>query len=482
MTAFKAPSRSFGNLGAETAADIIETATDIALIVDGDGIILDLAFQPPNLSVELTGQGAWIGRSWSETVTVESRTKVAALLQEAANGRKPGWRHLNHQSNRGVDFPILYSAVRLERANNIVALGRDLRPIAQMQQKLVEAQMSMERDYARLRQVEARYRSLFQLSSEPALIVDTSGYKVIEANPAAVKLFGGNPKRIIGRYFPEGFDAGSTERLEALLAGLRSGVGGEVSARLADGDTNVLVTASSFRQDVSSMILIGIRRTAGPTPQIPVSNAELFALAQYAPDAMVVTDRDARIITGNAAFIEMSQSAGEHNIRGEDLERWLGRPGIDLKVLVANLRQNQSIFLFSTILRGEHGITADVEVSAVPLSEDKTTNFGFTIRDVGRRLSGNEVAKHELPRSAVQLTELIGRVPLKDLIQQTTDAIERLCIEAALKLTGNNRAAAAELLGVSRQGLYVKLRHLGIADSSDEHEGSEQAGPESGSV
>ena len=62
----------------------------------------------------------------------------------------------------------------------------------------------------------------------------------------------------------------------------------------------------------------------------------------------------------------------------------------------------------------------------------------------------------------------------KDIVRETTDVIERLCIEAALGLTSNNRASAAEMLGVSRQSLYVKLRRFGIADPSDEIEDSEQ--------
>ena len=45
--------------------------------------------------------------------------------------------------------------------------------------------------------------------------------------------------------------------------------------------------------------------------------------------------------------------------------------------------------------------------------------------------------------------------------------IEQLCIEAALELTGDNRASAAEMLGLSRQSLYVKLRRYGLADDAD---------------
>jgi DNA-binding NtrC family response regulator len=59
-------------------------------------------------------------------------------------------------------------------------------------------------------------------------------------------------------------------------------------------------------------------------------------------------------------------------------------------------------------------------------------------------------------------TDRVGSAPLRDLVRESTDQIERLCIEAALKLTGGNRASAAELLGLSRQSLYVKLARYGI--------------------
>jgi len=43
--------------------------------------------------------------------------------------------------------------------------------------------------------------------------------------------------------------------------------------------------------------------------------------------------------------------------------------------------------------------------------------------------------------------------------------IERLCIEAALELSGDNRASAAEILGLSRQSLYAKLNRHGLAET-----------------
>ncbi len=68
-------------------------------------------------------------------------------------------------------------------------------------------------------------------------------------------------------------------------------------------------------------------------------------------------------------------------------------------------------------------------------------------------------------KSLEQIIELIGRVSLKDLVREATDVIERLSIEAALTMTGDNRASAAEVLGVSRQSLYVKMRRHGLLEA-----------------
>jgi transcriptional regulator PpsR len=105
-----------------------------------------------------------------------------------------------------------------------------------------------------------------------------------------------------------------------------------------------------------------------------------------------------------------------------------------------------------------------VEISAVAVPDGEEPCCGFTIRDVGQRLSSERRASAERPRSVEQLTELVGRVPLKDLVRESTDMIERLCIEAALELTNDNRASAAEILGLSRQSLYAKLHRHGLAD------------------
>jgi transcriptional regulator PpsR len=149
---------------------------------------------------------------------------------------------------------------------------------------------------------------------------------------------------------------------------------------------------------------------------------------------------------------------------GQSLDRWLGRTGVDLNVLLTNLRQRKVVKLFATALRGEYGTTAEVEISASLYTDHEQPTFAFFIRDVGRRLSADKSQSGQLPKSVEQLTQQVGRVSLKELVRQSTDLIESLCIEKALELTGDNRASAAELLGLSRQSLYAKLHRYKLGD------------------
>ena len=242
--------------------------------------------------------------------------------------------------------------------------------------------------------------------------------------------------------------------------------------RLGGGKRAFKLSASLFRQEASSLYLVRLAPQDAEEAAAAPSNvqSQMLRLLESAPDAFVVTGTDGQILAANRAFLDLAQLASEEQTRDESLERWLGRPGVDLNVLVANLRQHGSVRLFATTLRGEYGTSTEVEISAVAVNNSDQPCFGFTIRNVGRRLASDASARRELPRSVEQLTELVGRVSLKDLVREATDVIERLCIEAALELTGDNRASAAEMLGLSRQSLYVKLRRYGLGDLATEPE------------
>lgn len=461
---FERPELFLAGLDAETAASLISAAADVALILDEAGVIQDMAFG--NDELKKHGQLDWLGKPWLQTVTAESQPKVAEMLKEAELGDSTKWRHVNHPSADGADLAFLYSVVPVNRASgrkHAIAFGRDLRSQVVLQQRLVSAQLSMERDYWRLRHVETRYRLLFQVAAEAVLILDATTEKLEEANPAAYKLLG-EKARQVGWVMTQSLDALSIPAVQQLFSSLRtSGRAEPITVCFGDAPEVFTLSGSLFRQENSTHLLVRI------TPLKPASGASdsaatkmLMSAIDSAPDAFVVTDVQGHVLSVNRAFLELTQLASEELVRGESLQKWLGRSGVDLNILISNLRQRGTLRLFATTLRGEYGSTSEVEISAVSITTGSQPCLGFTIRDVGRRLSNDALTTKELPRSAGQMTELVGRIPLRDIVRETTDLIEQLCIEAALELTGDNRAAAAEMLGLSRQSLYVKLKRFGI--------------------
>jgi DNA-binding NtrC family response regulator len=53
--------------------------------------------------------------------------------------------------------------------------------------------------------------------------------------------------------------------------------------------------------------------------------------------------------------------------------------------------------------------------------------------------------------------------PFKDIVKRQTQAVEREIIERALAQNDGNITKTAEKLGLSRKGLQLKLKELGIA-------------------
>jgi transcriptional regulator PpsR len=477
------PKSSLGALNPWDAAKLIAAAADVTLILDSDGLIRDAAFSGDLLTDDDCAR--WIGRPWVDTVTSESRPKVEELLREAAEKLTPRWRHVNHFSAqpRGVSLPIRYCALQVGQKGRIVALGRDLRAMAQLQQRLYDAQLSLEMEYSRLRLAETRYRLLFEVASEAVAVADAATLKIVEANPSAVRLIGRTEKRIIGRSVLELFDSAASAEVQAMFAAVRlSGRAGEGAWRLGDRAVEVTVAATLFRQDALSNILIRLTPVHPDSAMqaLPKAKSAFLRMIEKLPDGFIVTGPDWRILAANAAFLEMANLGNEDQARAESLDRFIGGDGVAFSVLTAHLRENGLVRNFSTTIHGESGASEEVEITAVATPAEDKAYFGFTIRPVRGRLAPPAQARLGAPRSVEQLTELVGRVSLKDIVRESTDIIEQLAIKAALQLTGDNRASAADMLGMSRQSLYVKLRRHSLGDLDPDPGPDSEPEPEQG--
>jgi transcriptional regulator PpsR len=465
---------TIGPLKPDDASRLIEAAADVALVLDADGTVRDLTFRDSSLEGAMKDAASWRGRKLTDMLSGESRPKAAALLDAAVNDRDPHVRHLNHPATAGSEIAIEYAAIRSRQGGPIIAFGRDLRPIAALQQRLLDAQQAISRDYAALRQAQARYRLLFDTAPEPLIVLDAQSMRVTEINETGMQLPGAG-KRLLGKPFTDLFEPGDRSNIQRFLSAIRAaGRADSIRVRLAGAEFDeageVVLSASLLTEEEASVLMVRLLPRTASVPDPSELSDRLLSALEQAPDAFVFTGPDGAVIAVNGAFLAMAQLPSADRARGVSLEEWLGQPGVDVPVLLANLRQRGTVRLFRTTIRGVNGLLTEVEISAVAVFGTELPSYGFSIRDVGRRLEDAAPTPETnavMPRSVEQLTELIGRVSLKDLVRDATDVIERLCIEAALELTGDNRASAAEMLGLSRQSLYVKLRRYGLGDLDD---------------
>jgi transcriptional regulator PpsR len=309
---------------------------------------------------------------------------------------------------------------------------------------------------------------LFERSTEPVMILEATTLRIREANPAAHALVGARPASLPGKKLATFIDKSSLDPLQSLVgAALVSDTVSPARLRIARGQREVMASVNGFSQDRGQYLLV---RLVPANDRLAGEFSPVLALVDQMPDAFVVADSNLEIVTANAAFVEMLQAASVDQLRGRHLSQSIGRPGIDLDLIEGQIDQHGVARNVATVLRVGHDIEGEpVELSAVRTSGEDGY-YAFVIRPVGRRLRDLPPGSQDLPRSVEQLTDLVGRMSLKDIVRESTDLIERLCIEAALSYTSDNRASAAEILGLSRQSLYSKLHRYGLGNLAGDGE------------
>jgi transcriptional regulator PpsR len=296
------------------------------------------------------------------------------------------------------------------------------------------------------------------------VIADLATLRLLEVNAAAASMLGESPQALQGRAVLELFEPPSRAAVQSLVAAV------EVKARaseavvtlLGNRGRDVTVAASVFRQSGAAVLLLRFSSSATALQSARLRSERMLAVLDAMPDGFVVTGEDRHILFANAAFCRLVQRGNESEVIGEPLDRWLGRSGVDVDTMFANLREHGTIRNFPTLVRGDAN-SQETFVTAAAALDGRVPCVGFAIRTASSRAAAEPIAGL-IPRSVDQMRELVGRVSLKEIVRESADLIERLCIEAALDVSGNNRASAAQLLGLSRQGLYSKLRRHGLAE------------------
>jgi transcriptional regulator PpsR len=438
---------------------LLQHLASLQFLINENGIVIDATINGPSSTLQ---PEELIGRPLSELVTDDSGALLASRIEEARRNKGVAVRcDTSIEPRSGNNVPLLCWICAETNSSNVKVAAIDLLPEASLRHQLLNAQHAMERDYWSKRRLEARYRRLLDMVSEGFIVVDDSSGRILEANPMAATLLVGAGATLVGKPFPQGLDEEARNTLEGLTREARSvttTIDGMIST---DGGLELNIAITYLRQSGEGRLLIRLRDDS----ERDLKGVEFQSFFTDAPDGILELDEQGIVLAANNAFLDMAGILSPELVEGRRADRWIGRSAVDLNIVLDHSKQEGSVRLYSTTLRTETESSVDIELSVSRVGKNSSTRVMLFVRDIGRRITPDQSVDDHLPRSIEQITGRVGRVPLKELVRESTDVIEALCIEAALKLTSGNRASAAELLGLSRQSLYTKLRRFDLGDA-----------------
>jgi transcriptional regulator PpsR len=457
---FPADFDSLSPVAKEVAAAMARVASDIALVIDRDGVIRSVAEGAAPLPAECS---RWVGQRWVDTASSDTRRKIELLLDDLSTHGVSQRREVNHPVVDGDAVPMAWTAIRLGEQGPVVAVGRDLRTVAAIQRRFLDAQHEMELDYWQRRHADNRYRTLFHVARDAVLVLDAATLDVVEANEAAQALFVAAAP--LGRTLVDRVpDAARAPLAELLTTARSSGRAGEIRLRIGAQGPDWDVSATPFTSGDRLQLLVRARDHEA-TEGADTPPAMMRALVESTPDAVVITDSAGHILLANPAFMALVQQGSEARIKGQGLADVVGdRDGAWRDTIARTRLQGLCPRTPLAVTHGALGIA--VEVSATLLAEGDQEHLGFTLRTVEPPRQASAPSAQEAWPELNALRAQVGLVPLATLLREGSDAVERQILQTALRLAAGQVEVAARLLVMQPQALELRLQHLDFAARS----------------
>ena len=342
-------------------------------------------------------------------------------------------------------------------------LGRDLRLVAEMQQQLVKAQLALEQDYETQREHDTRFRVLMQNTTDAMVFLSAHTGLVTEANEHAADILGTNRNALVGKAFADVFTSRKVGDL----------IGDLTTQAIADTDKPVAATLRGtgmrielcpvlFRAAGERVLMCRICVAEGGLERADMLSYNLRGLYSASTDAIAFTSEDGAILSANDGFLVLIDTAHDISIRGNNFANYLQHGSVDVKVMAENATRHGNMRIYATRVAGKYGASRAVEISVARFTAGDTPVLAFIMRENTMPDSKRDATNSSAEETMQSVKELVGQATLKDIVAETTNVVEKMCIEMAVALTMNNRVAAAEILGLSRQSLYVKLRKFDL--------------------
>ncbi|SLN31997.1 transcriptional regulator PpsR [Roseisalinus antarcticus] len=452
----------------EILGDIISEIADMGIVITEDAQVLSVMVSPNSASFRRLEDLE--GKDLRSGLTAESAEKFDARLAAfLERDREVRAIELNHADGRSqYEFPIRYTLHRIGPDGAILMLGRDLRPIAEMQQQLVKAQLALEKDFETQRAYDTRFRVLMEATREAFMFVSVSNGRIFEANTGAATLMSCRRDEMTETLLDSVCrPRGKGDLVGTLKSEAQSEAPSAVEVESAKDGTVLRLFPTIFRAAGDRTLLLRVEPMTDTRGTQDTLTLNLVSLFQNGPDAIVFTDAEGNVLSANEGFLDLIDAAHDVSVKGKSIADFLQRGSVDLRVLTENASRAGRMRMYSTKIVGEYISPRVVEISTTALHAGEDTVFAMVMRDTSRVETGRPDATPITDEGVRSVIELVGSATLKEIVSETTNVVERMCIETAVELTMNNRVAAAEMLGLSRQSLYVKLRKYGLINKSE---------------
>jgi transcriptional regulator PpsR len=418
---------------------------DITITLDSEGVIQS-AVSAQALEDERLDD--WRGRAWEDTVEPAIDGEIIKMIEAVQRSGDSSCFRVRQRFPSGRELPMEYTTISLGSRAGFVAVGRNLETIAELQSRLLAVQQAREQDYWKLREIETRYRLVFDASSEAVALVRAANLRVVEANFAAAQRLGMVPG---GEFMPD-LSPRDRKAFEMMLHRVREqGRAPGIALHPIGFPAPCIVRATMVMTQSDTFYLFQISALRGELTG-PVASPCVEHIFHRLPDGFVVVDCAGLVRLANRTFLNLAQVGSESAVIGQKIMRWLSRPGMDGSAILEMVQKRGSVTMLTTVLEGELGLRTKVEVSAVGDSEGDPTFVGILIRGVATRPRADATES-----VTVSATEAPGTT-LEALVKRSTEAIERNTISSALERFKGHRTAAAKYLGLSRQSLHAKLK------------------------
>lgn len=285
-------------------APVLTSFADVCLELTPEGIVA--VAQVKSEVAPADEVAAWVGADLADLVDPGSARRLHERLERFAQDTQadaPGpvlWLELSHLRNGEAGFPVRYAMHRIANTDRILMLGQDQRPIIEIQQQLLNAQVALERDYEAQREIDTRYRILMDFTVDAIVLVSLSSGQVVDINHAAAAMLDATRSGLIGARFADCFAGRSSDDLlSALEVPDAAGSSSSVEVEAKTSQRRLQLTGKLFRASGEQLVMV---RVVDPD-QVGVGDGQLAShlrqLFHHGADAIVFTDRDGNILAAS---------------------------------------------------------------------------------------------------------------------------------------------------------------------------------------